>query len=160
MHRAEELGRCGECLTLFKTDATDCANCQSERLYWHPRMQFKCKESQTEENSNIVQECQTELQERKTIIEDLKNKILELEEELKRANTALSEVGKKWTNTLQEKNQELKRADKLDSLCRNGEVELKKLQEQIGQKDMDLKKSQEQISHKNMELEKHRLLQL
>merc|ERR1712055_1103344 len=129
MRRAQELGRCGECLTLFKADATDCANCHNSRSY--------LKKSQTGENSNKVQKCQKELQESKTIMKDLKNKILELEEELKGANTALSEVGKKWTNTLRTKNQELKRADKLDSLCRNGEVELKKLQEQIGEKDRE-----------------------
>merc|ERR1712055_909771 len=57
MRRAQELGRCGECLTLFKADATDCANCHNSRLYW--------KKSQTGENSNKVQKCQKELQESK-----------------------------------------------------------------------------------------------
>ena len=76
MDRAQELGRCGECLTLFTTDAKVCTNCNSRRVYWKP---FNClndndKESQTEENSNVIQECQTELQEGKTMIEELKNK--------------------------------------------------------------------------------------
>ena len=50
-----------------------------------------------------IQECKSELQESKTIMKDLKNKILELEEELKRANTAVSDVGRKWTDTLRTK---------------------------------------------------------
>merc|ERR1712179_292531 len=126
MHRAGELGRCGECLTLFEADETDCDNCRSCRVYWRPR-EGDQEESQTGEgDSNKFQKCKKELQESKTVMKDLKNKILELEKELKSANTAHSEVGRKWTDTLREKNQELKRADKLDSLCRNGEVELEK----------------------------------
>merc|ERR1712179_291555 len=145
-----------ECLAPFKADATKCSNCNAGGTCWWRPFQSYYKKSQTGKNGNIVQKCQKELQESKTIMKDLKNKILELEEELKRANTALSEVGKKWTNTLQEKNQELEKVNELDSLCKSGEMEQEKLQEQIDQKDMKLEKLQEQISHKNMELEKHR----
>ena len=109
MGRAKKLGRCGECLTLFKADATKCANCSNCRVYWGQLDDHE--ECQEGESGCMVLECKSELQESKTIIEDLKNKILELEEELKGANTALSEVGKKWTNTLQEKNQELKKVN-------------------------------------------------
>ena len=168
--RAEELSRCMECLAPFKADATKCSNCNAGGTCWWRPFQSYYKKSQTGKNGNIVQKCKKELQESKTIIKDLKNKILELEKELKRANTAHSEVGRKWTDTLREKNQELGKVNKLDSLCKSGEIELKKLQEQIGQKDMEqeklqeqigqkdmkLEKLQEQISHKDMELEKHR----
>merc|ERR1712179_624167 len=145
-----------ECLAPFKADATKCSNCNAGGTCWWRPFQSYYKKSQTGKNGNIVQKCQKELQESKTIMKDLKNKILELEEELKRANTALSEVGKKWTNTLQEKNQELEKVNELDSLCKSGEMEQEKLQEQIDQKDMKLEKLQEQISHRDMELEMHR----
>ena len=65
MRRAEELGRCGECLTLFTADEKRCTNCHTYRDYWHPEPQWdclegdNCKETQTEENSKIIQECQT-----------------------------------------------------------------------------------------------------
>merc|ERR1712179_425253 len=62
------------------------------------------------------------------------------------------------------------KVNELDSLCKSAEIELGKLQEQIGQKDMEqeklqeqidqkdmkLEKLQEQISHRDMELERHR----
>ena len=110
MYRAEELGRCGECLTLFKADATECTNCRANRVYWKPFESNHKKYQTGEGDSNKVQKCKKELQESKTIIKDLKNKILELEEELKRANTALSEVGRKWTNTLQEKKSRIEKS--------------------------------------------------
>ena len=90
MLRAEELGRCGECLTLFKTDATECANCHSCRVYWQ---QLDDHQECMFQSGCMVLEGQKELQEGKTIIEELKNKILELEEKLKSSNTAVSEVG-------------------------------------------------------------------
>ena len=160
MERAEELGRCGECLTLFRKHATKCANCHSHRVYWDPKAKLDSrhgdnfKKTQTEDNSNKVQKGQKELQESKTMIKELKNKILELEEKLKSSNTAvseleeklessntaLSEVGWKWKSTMQGKKQEEQKVKELDLLYKSGEMELIKLQEEISQKDIELEK--------------------
>merc|ERR1711874_775017 len=102
MQRAGELGRCGECLTLFKTDATQCTNCHTNRVYWKPG-DLNNGKKQTEENSNIIQKCKSKLQEKDTIIEELKNKITALEINLKSSNAAINELNWKWKNTLQEK---------------------------------------------------------
>ena len=144
MQRAKELGRCGECLTLFTADEKICTNCYNTRVYWNPEWQSgNCKESQTEENSHIIQECQTELQEGKTIIEELNSKILELENKLKSSNTAINELNWQWQNTVQEKEQELQKVNKLNSLCKDKEMELKRLWEQITQKDIELEQHRE-----------------
>ena len=137
MARAKELGRCGECLALLPTGGNECTNCRTKRVYWKPQ-EGNHEECQTEEGSSIIQECKSELQEGKTIIEDLKNKILELEKKLENSNTAINELNWKWTNTLQEKEQEVQEASKLDALCKTKEMELRKLKEQIEQKDGEL----------------------
>ena len=145
LHRAEKLGRCGECLTLFKTDATKCTNCNKDRAYWSIKHQafipvpnLNCEESQTEENSNVIQECQTELQEGKTMIEELKNKILSLENKLESSNATIDDLNWKLQCIKKEKERELHKVNELDLLCKQKEMELKKLWEKIAQKDTEL----------------------
>ena len=140
MLRAEELGRCGECLTLFTTGEEECTNCCSRRVYWKP---YNCvdvhgKESQTEENSKIIQECQTELQEGETMIEELKNKILSLENKLESSNATIDDLNWKLQCIKKEKERELHKVNELDLLCKQKEMELKKLWEKIAQKDTEL----------------------
>ena len=120
------------------------------------------KESQTEENSHIIQECQTELQEGKIIIEELNNKILELENKLKSSNAAINELNLQWQNTVQEKEQELQKVNKLNSLCKDKEMELKKLWEQIAQKDIELEQTEKErpSHHKLLQLQQSSLVQL
>merc|ERR1711874_734305 len=138
MYRAKELGRCGECLTLFKTDATQCTNCHSYRMYWNPRNHNIYVESQTKENSNVIQECQTELQEGKTMIEELKNKILSLENKLESSKATINDLNWKLQYIKKEKERELHKGNELDLLCKQKEMELKKLGEKIAQKDTEL----------------------
>ena len=146
LERADELGRCCECLTLLTAGAKECTHCDNKRIYKFP---FVCpsltKESQTEENSSIAQECQTELQERKSTIEDqrlqieeLNSKISSLENQLERSNTTIDSLDWKLQSITKEKEQELQKANKLDSLCKQKEIELRRLQEQISQKDLEL----------------------
>ena len=100
LDRAEELGRCCDCLTLLAADAKKCTNCHNERMYkFHFYRELLTKESQTEEDSSIVQESQTELQERQSTIEDqriqieeLNNKISSLEDKLESSITAINEL--------------------------------------------------------------------
>ena len=137
MERAEELGRCGECLTLVPAEEKRCTNCCTKKVYWKPQ-EGNHMECQTEEDGSTIQECKLELQEKGTIIEDLKNKILELEKMLENSNTAINELNWKWTNILQEKEQEVQKTSKLDALCKDKEMELGKLHEQLLQKDGEL----------------------
>ena len=146
LERAEELGRCCECLTLLTADAKEYTNCHNERMYKFPFYRVKLtKESQTEENSSIVQECQTELQERQSTIEDqriqieeLNNKISSLEDKLENSITAITELDWQLQNTVKEKEKELQKVNTLDLVCREKEIELRRLQEQISQKDLEL----------------------
>jgi len=144
MQRAEELNRCGECLTLFTADEKWCSNCRVNRGYWKP-YQWNHQETQTEEDSSIVQEKQTELQERQTTIEnqrvqieELNNKILSLEDKLESSITTINELNWQLQNTVKEKEEVLQRVDILDLVCRQKETELRGLQQQICQKDFEL----------------------
>ena len=105
MCRAEELGRCGECLTLFKADEAEiCTNCHTYRKYWHPGHNWKsqngvnCKGSQTDTHDNREQELQNELllvtvnaqrsiDDQKSQIEELNIKISSLENKLEDSRT-------------------------------------------------------------------------
>ena len=60
MDRAEQLGRCGECLTLFTADEQKCTNCHTPRVYWKP-FWSQCTGSQTQTNDNKEKELQNEL---------------------------------------------------------------------------------------------------
>ena len=50
----------------------------------------------------------------------------------------IKELNSQWHYTVQEKEQELQKVGELDLLCKEKEVELRKLWEQIGQKDFEL----------------------
>ena len=134
MFRAEELSRCGECLTLFQTDATQCTNCHTNRVYWKPQDLNNGKKSKTD-NIHLVKKFKTELQEKDTIIQELNTKITALEIKLKSSKTAINELNLQWQNTVHQKEQEL---NKINSLCEDKEMELKELLEQINQKDFEL----------------------
>ena len=159
MCRAEALGRCGECLTLFKADEAEiCTNCHTYRKYWHPGHNWKsqngvnCKGSQTETHDNREQELQNELllvtehfmnaqrriDDLKEQIENLNIKIADLETKLEDSKTAMNELNFQLQNAQEGKEQELKKVNTFDSLCKEKEVELKKLKELISQKDTEL----------------------
>merc|ERR1711874_538698 len=132
MLRAEELGRCGECLGLLATDATQCTNCDNDRVYWSIEHQafipsnIYVQKTQIKENSNVIQECQTELQEGKTTIEELKNKILSLENKLESSKATIDDLNWKLQCIKKEKEQELHKVNELDLLCKQKGGEKKK----------------------------------
>ena len=144
MFRAEQLSRCGGCLTLFTAGERRCSNCHGRRVSWNPICECN-QETQTEEDSSIVQEYQTKLQEKQSTIEDqriqmeeLNNKILSLEDKLESSITAINELNWQLENNVKEKEKELQRVNTLDLVCREKETELRKLQQQICQKDFEL----------------------
>ena len=130
MSRAEKLGRCGGCLTLFTTDEKSCNNCYAKRVYWKP-FHSKDVESQTD---NI----QIELQEKDTTIEELNSKISSLENKLESSNATIDDLNWKLQCIKKEKERELHKVNELDLLCKQKEMELKKLWEKIAQKDTEL----------------------
>ena len=145
-----------------------CPNCNTWRTYWNPEYQynFNCKVSQTEENCYTVQESQTELQEGKATIEnqkmqieELNRKILSLESKLESSNTTIDSLNWKLKSITEEKEQELQKV-KLDSLYKVKEIEEElqkvKLNSLCKEKEMELRKLQEQISQKDHELAQHR----
>ena len=71
-------------------------------------------------------------------IEELNSKISSLEVKLKSSITTINELNSQWQYTVQEKEQQLQKVGELDLLCKEKEVELRKLWEQIGQKDFEL----------------------
>ena len=112
------------------------------------------KEVQTEGKSYTIQELQTELQQGKAIIEnqkmeieELKSKMLSLENKLEKSITTINELNWQLQNTVKEKEQELQNVNKLDSLCKEKEVELRKLQELINQKDIELEQHRKPSAH-------------
>merc|ERR1712226_554896 len=137
MFRAEQLSRCGGCLTLFTAGERRCSNCHGRRVYWNPTCE-RHQESQTEEDSSIVQEYHTELQEKQSTIEDqrtqieeLNNKISSLEDKLESSITAINELNWQLENTVKEKEKELQRVETLDLVCKEKETELQEKQSTI-----------------------------
>merc|ERR1712179_358923 len=137
MERAEELGRCGECLALLPAEGKRCTKCCTKKVYWKPQEgnNIGC---QTKEDGDTIRECKSELQKREIIIEDLKNKLSKLKRKLESSNTVINELNWKWTDALKEREQEELKSSKLDALYKNKEMELKSLQEQLFQRDDEL----------------------
>merc|ERR1712179_335328 len=106
-------------------------------VYWKPGEgnNIGC---QTRDVSDTTQECKSELQKREIMMEDLKNKLSELERKLESSNTMINELNWKYTDVLKGREQEVLKNSKLDALCKNKEMELKSLQEQLLQKDDEL----------------------
>ena len=107
------------------------------------------KGSQTETHDNKEQELQNELllvtvnaqrsiDDQKAQIENLNIKIAGLESKLEDSRTAMNELNWQLQNAQEEKEQELKKVNTFDSLCKEKEMELKKLKELISQKDTEL----------------------
>ena len=126
MQRAEQLNRCGECLTLFTTEEKRCSNCRVGRGYWKPYQQTELQERQTTIDNQKVQ------------IEELNNKILSLEDKLESSITTINELNWQLQNAVKEKEEVLQRVDILDLLCRQKETELRGLQQEMCQKDFEL----------------------
>ena len=155
MARAEQLGRCGECLTLFTTDEVRCTNCHTPRVYWKTRSE--CKETQTETCDDKEQELQNELllvnvnaqtiiDKQKSQIEELNFKISSLENKLEDSRKIMNELNCQLQAFTKEKEKELQRAKTLNSVCNKQDLELidakastEKLQAEIKQKDLELK---------------------
>jgi len=97
------------------------------------------------EDNYLIRECHAELKEGKAItenqkmkIKELNSKITSLEDKLESSITTINELNWKLQSTVKEKEQELQKVNKLDSLCKEKEMELRNLQEQISQKDIEL----------------------
>ena len=145
--RARVLDRCRNCLSLWKFNtvtyesAIVCKHCGEGHKDVDTR---QSKESQTTDDTHLVQ-FQTELQEKESIIEDqitqieeLNSKITALEVKLKNAKASIKELNYQWQSAVNEKEQELHKVNDLDSLCRQKEMELRELREQVDQKDSEL----------------------
>merc|ERR1712082_26978 len=122
-----------------------CSRCAAPNIKHVLFMPQETKESQTQENGYIGQESQTELQEGKAIIEnqtrqieEMNTKILSLEDKLERSNSTIDSFNWKLQCIIKEKEQELHKVNELDSLCKQKEIEQRKLQELISQKDVEL----------------------
>ena len=149
LRKASEDDRCVDCLHPWKEsrDHTRCSNCHGKRAkdYFPSQSPQETRESQM--NDYTVQETQAELQQEKAIIEDqrlqieeLSNKISALEIQLKSSIETITELNSQLQNTLKEKEQELQKVNTFDSLVKEKEMELRKLQEQIKQKDLELER--------------------
>merc|ERR1712105_182227 len=85
-----------------------------------------------------LQEKQSTIEDQRIQIEELNNKISSLENKLESSITAINELNWQLQNTVKEKEKELQRVDTLDLVCREKETELRRLQQQICQKDFEL----------------------
>ena len=62
------------------------------------------------------------------------------------SNTTIDSLNWKLQCIIKEKEQELHKSNELDSLCKQKEIELRKLQEQISQKDIELEQQRKTSS--------------
>ena len=147
--RAKVLDRCVSCLTPWKFSTfkfekvIPCNHCGEGFKYIDTK---QSTESQTDD-IHIDQESQIELQQGKATIEnqkidieEMKSKILSLENKLESSNATIDSLEWKLKSITKEKEQELQNVIKLDALCKEKEIELRKLQELISQKDIELEK--------------------
>merc|ERR1712121_333202 len=81
---------------------------------------------------------QRRIDDQKEQIENLNIKIADLETKLEDSRTAMNELNFQLQNAQEGKEQELKKVNTFDSLCKEKEVELKTLKELISQKDTEL----------------------
>ena len=151
MERAEELNRCGECLTLFTTDTKRCTICCTQRVYWKPTTcteRFFDKESQTETNTTKDQESQMEtiIDDQKLQTEEFKKQVAILEDKLEKSLLTINSLSWQLQATIQERENALYRAQTLNSVCHARDLELidaksimEELQEEIREKDLELK---------------------
>ena len=134
--RAKELDSCESCLTPWKLAATEyngyimCKHCR-EGIRDLDKVQGSQTELQLQEEKTITEKLSMQ-------IKDLNGKILSLESRLERSNETINCLDGKLQNTIKEKELELQKFDKLDVLCKEKEVELRRLWEQIGKKDFEL----------------------
>ena len=127
--RARELDRCRNCLSPWKFNTLVL---ESTIFCKH------CGEGYKDMDTKETKECQTELQETKTIIEELNSKISALEIKLNSSKATNNELNWQWQSAVKEKEQELHKVNELNSLCNQKEIELRELQKQIGQRDIEL----------------------
>ena len=143
LDRAREQDRCADCLRPWKpfirengdSNDYDCSYCRQgkrAKVYFPSQSPQETKESQTEDNIHLGQECQEELQQEKAIIEnqkiqmeELSNKISALEIKLKSATASIKELNFQWQNTIQEKEE---------------------LQAELSQKNLELKQHRETLN--------------
>ena len=111
LQRAREEDRCADCLRPWKAHGDQYWNCDycignqyagtRAKDYFPSPTPKETKESQTEENSFIGQECQAELQQakakaiienQKTQVEELNSKITSLEDKLENCNTTIASL--------------------------------------------------------------------
>jgi len=137
MERAEEKRICGECLTLLPAGEKSCTKCCTKKVYWKPGESDNV-ECQARDVGDTTQECKSKPQKREIMVEDLKNKLSELERKLERSNTMIKELNWKYRDVLKGREKEVLKNRKLDALCKGKEMELKSLQEQLLQKDDEL----------------------
>jgi len=150
--RAKQLDRCVSCLQPWKPSKLHgfCSHCNGIHIdkslpsYSQEQNSRHTKESQTEDNY-LVQECHKELQEGKNIIEkqrmqieDLNSRLSSLEDKLESSKATIDDLEWRLQNITKEKEQELQKANRLDLLCKEKEMDLRKLSEQIGRKDFEL----------------------
>ena len=116
--KAREADLCVNCLSPWKAgrDPAKCSSCGGRRGKdcFPSKSPQETKETQTEENVHLGQECQAELQQGKAIIEhqkiqmeELNSKISTLEVKLKSSIATIKELNSQWQYTVQEKEQEL-----------------------------------------------------
>ena len=148
--RAKELDRCVSCLAPWKGSDQNtkgepgiiyCSHCDQG---WHGTWKDLAPESK-ESQTDLVKECQKELQEGKNIIEkqrmqieDLNSRLSSLEDRLESSKATIDDLDWRLQSITKEKEQELQKANKLDLLCKEKEMDLRKLSEQIGRKDFEL----------------------
>ena len=71
-------------------------------------------------------------------IKDLNSRLSSLEDRLESSKATIDDLDWRLQSITKEKEQELQKANKLDLLCKEKEMDLRKLSEQIGRKDLEL----------------------
>ena len=108
LRRTTDLKLCPDCLTPSVEGDKDCRHCMQRYIQWSPYYtQQNSRETQTEVNDCIDQEKQEEVQNTKTIVENQKQQIKDLEDRLQQQVSTNECLNAQLQDTSYEKEQVL-----------------------------------------------------
>ena len=153
-----DLKLCLECLTTSVEGDSRCRHCQETYIHWSSyahdlQQKTNSKETRTEDNDSIDQEKQEEMQNTKTIMENLKQQTKDLEDKLQQQVSTNEQLNAQLQDTSDEKEQVLQqlkgaklKIDLVEAELVNARAKIENLKAEIYQKDLQLEQSYQKVA--------------